>query len=312
MALIFPLDTLAIFAGGLILLLAGAHYLIPGTMGLARRLSLPPALVATIIIAGGTSAPELIVSVEAAILDKPHLIWGNVVGSNITNILLVLGLGALVSPLQLTDPHIKRDATIMLALTAILLFCGWVLGTLPVWMAALFILFVGIYIWQAIRHGHAGTEDEGADTVPLRTAFVMAVGGLAGLLTGANLMVHAAAALATEAGISEAVVGLTIIAIGTSLPEIAAAIASMMKRRADVALGNVLGSNIFNIAAVMGGAGLFGPLAAPADLNGLAFLTLTGATALLSVMIWRDYRLGRRWAFVFISFFSYYMIAAIY
>ena len=312
MALIFPLDTLAIFAGGLILLLAGAHYLIPGTMGLARRLSLPPALVATIIIAGGTSAPELIVSVEAAILDKPHLIWGNVVGSNITNILLVLGLGALVSPLQLTDPHIKRDAAIMLALTAALIVCGWVLGTLPVWMAALFILFVGIYIWQAIRHGHAGTEDEGADILPLRTAFVMAVGGLAGLLIGANLMVHAAAALAAEAGISEAVIGLTIIAIGTSLPEIAAAVASMMKRRADVALGNVLGSNIFNIAAVMGGAGLFGPLAAPADLNGLAFLTLAGATALLSVMIWRDYRLGRRWAFVFISFFSYYMIAAIY
>ena len=312
MALIFPLDTLAIFAGGLILLLAGAHYLIPGTMGLANRLSLPPALVATIIIAGGTSAPELIVSIEAAILDKPHLIWGNVVGSNITNILLVLGLGALVSPLQLTDPHIKRDAAIMLALTGILLVCGWVLGRLPVWMAALFILFVGIYIWQAIRHGHAGTEDEGADILPLRTAAVMAIGGLAGLLIGANLMVHAAAALAAEAGISEAVIGLTIIAIGTSLPEIAAAVASMMKRRADVALGNVLGSNIFNIAAVMGGAGLFGPLAAPADLNGLAFLTLTGATALLSVMIWRDYRLGRRWAFVFISFFSYYMIAAIY
>ena len=312
MALIFPLDTLAIFAGGLILLLAGAHYLIPGTMGLANRFSLPPALVATIIIAGGTSAPELIVSIEAAILDKPHLIWGNVVGSNITNILLVLGLGALVSPLQLTDPHIKRDAAIMLALTGILLVCGWVLGRLPVWMAALFILFVGIYIWQAIRHGHAGTEDEGADILPLRTAAVMAIGGLAGLLIGANLMVHAAAALAAEAGISEAVIGLTIIAIGTSLPEIAAAVASMMKRRADVALGNVLGSNIFNIAAVMGGAGLFGPLAAPADLNGLAFLTLAGATALLSVMIWRDYRLGRRWAFVFISFFSYYMIAAIY
>ena len=306
--MIIPLDALALLSLGLILLLAGGHYLIPGTMAIAHKMRLSPALVATILIAGGTSAPELIVSIDAALIGRTDLIWGNIIGSNITNIFLVLGISVLVTPILMTDKMVQRDGKILLVLTAALMGFAVLADALPRWASILLLIFLAYYIWQAIRKDEIPMDEaEDGAALPFWKGASYGIGGIIGLLIGADLIVDNAVIIALQAGISEAVIGLTIIAIGTSLPEIAAAVAGMMRGRADVALANVLGSNIFNIAAVMGVAGLFGSMPAPAGINSFALPVLAVATLLLSILIITKTPLNRRWGIVFIAFFVMFL-----
>lgn len=310
--MIFPIDALAYLSLGLILLLAGGHYLIPGTIALAGYLRLSPALLATLIVAGGTSAPELMVSIDAAIAGRTDLIWGNVIGSNITNILLVMGLGALMAPIAISDPTIKRDTKIMLLLSLFLVAIALIFGALPLWGSILLVLFLVIYIWQTVKHDKPNSDaDQDGDALPLWRSALYGVGGIAGLLLGAELIVDNAVIIASMAGLSEALIGLTIVAIGTSLPEIATSVASMIKGRSDVAIGSIIGSNIFNIAAVMGIAGLLGEMPAPAELNQLAFPVFLASALLLMVLVLSGKHLSKRWAVVFIGFFAAYMIGNI-
>ena len=235
---------------GLVLLLVGGEWLVRGAAGMARIWRVPPILIGVTIIGMGTSMPELMVSVEAAFAGAPGIAIGNVVGSNIANILLILGLSAAVTPLIAPFAKLRFDLTWMIAAAVLLpiVFYDLVLSRLE--GLAFVLLLAGFLIWS-VRRSEA-EEDDGEPPSSLPVAAVTAAVGLGGILIGAWLLVDSASNIARYFGISEAVIGLTIVAIGTSLPEMATSVIAAMRGQRDLAIGNAVGSNIFNILAILG------------------------------------------------------------
>lgn len=252
---------------GLVLLTVGAEGFVRGSASLARRLGLSPLVVGLTVVALGTSSPELVVSVRAALDGRGGISIGNVVGSNIVNIGLILGLSALLFPLRVQARIIRFDVPILLVATALLLLMiqddrlGRLEGA---------VLFAGIvaYILFTLRASREESDvvrDEYEESVPkVRGSWVkdavFAVLGLAGLLIGARSMVNGAVQLAQAYGVSESIIGLTIVAVGTSLPELASSLLAAYRKEPDIAVGNVIGSNIFNILGILGTAALVSPL----------------------------------------------------
>tara|TARA_X000000950_G_scaffold22244_1_gene23884 strand:+ start:212 stop:1228 length:1017 start_codon:yes stop_codon:yes gene_type:complete len=311
-------------------LLAGGSILIPGVVSLARQMGLPAVAVTVIVIAGGTSTPELIVSVDAALVGSPGIVWGNLIGSNIANIALVLGLGMLVQPVT-SDVTNNRQLTGLLLVTLLIggvCLTGGMTGlSRYLFSSALLAGFV-VYLFWLVRHTtdphYNNTQpserhrtkysqsDEKlqktikgslAEDMSLTRAAVFAVGGVICLVAGADAFVWSGAELARSYGWSEDVIGLTIVAVGTSLPEIISLLASLQHRRHDIALGSVVGSNLFNFTLVLGTAGLSGSLPA-SDLSGQFMMPILFAlTAILVVCTTLNQPLGRRSGFVFIGFY---------
>ncbi|MBT4739151.1 MAG: calcium/sodium antiporter [Rhodospirillaceae bacterium] len=246
---------------GLILLSGGADYLIRGAVAVATRMNISPLVVGLTIVALGTSLPELIVCVRAAMAGASGIAVGNIVGSNIANILLIIGAGALMCPISANRNHFLRDSLLMLGATglfiAIALTGSFAATSGAIMIALLFVFLIFSYV-QGRKHG---TDDlsmidmdeiaAGDAVTPLR-ATLWIVGGLIGVAVGAELLVGGATTIARGLGVSEEVIGLTMVAIGTSLPELATVIAAAAKRQTDLIVGNVMGSNIFNILGVMG------------------------------------------------------------
>ncbi|MBT5241128.1 MAG: calcium/sodium antiporter [Rhodospirillaceae bacterium] len=246
---------------GLILLSGGADYLIRGAVAVATRMNISPLVVGLTIVALGTSLPELIVCVRAAMAGASGIAVGNIVGSNIANILLIIGAGALMCPISGNRNHFLRDSLLMLGATglfiAIALTGSFAATSGAIMIALLFVFLIFSYV-QGRKHG---TDDlsmidmdeiaAGDAVTPLR-ATLWIVGGLIGVAVGAELLVGGATTIARGLGVSEEVIGLTMVAIGTSLPELATVIAAAAKRQTDLIVGNVMGSNIFNILGVMG------------------------------------------------------------
>jgi cation:H+ antiporter len=253
-------------AAGLVLLVFGGDALVRGAVSLALRLGIPALIVGLTVVAFGTSAPELLVSVTAALGGQAGIAIGNVVGSNIVNILLILGLPALLTTIHSSQSDTRRSYFVMLAVSlgfALLCFTA----PLRWWHGVLLLAVLAAVIWDNIRtaraHRAANSEDrlEGADdhmAVWKITVFIIA--GLVGLGIGANLLVTGAVNIARAAGISETVIGLTLVAVGTSLPELVTSIIAAIRKQADVAMGNVIGSNIFNILSILGVTALIAPL----------------------------------------------------
>lgn len=256
--------TVFFFILGLIILTAGAEVLVRGSSQLAGRIGIPPLIIGLTIVAFGTSAPEMAVSVKAAFIGQADIALGNVVGSNIFNILFILGLSALIVPLTISRQIIRIELAIMIG-TAILAALLALDGNISRVDGA--ILFAGIIIYTILqvmlarreRNQEAITEIEGVDLTKLKPTpigyvkdIIMIVVGLLVLVYGARMMVDAAVEIARALGISELVIGLTIIAAGTSMPEVAASVMASLKGERDLAVGNVVGSNIFNILAVLG------------------------------------------------------------
>ncbi len=246
---------------GLILLSGGADYLIRGAVAIAARLKISPLVVGLTIVALGTSLPELVVCVRAAMEGAPGIAVGNIVGSNIANILLIIGAGALMCPISANRNHFLRDSLLMLGATALFIaiaFTGSFVALSGAVMVGLLFAFLFFSYVQGKKHG---TDDLSmidmddvapADIVtPLRAA-IWVLGGLVAVAVGAELLVGGAPTIARGLGVSEEVIGLTMVAIGTSLPELATVIAAAAKRHTDLIVGNVMGSNIFNILGVMG------------------------------------------------------------
>ena len=293
---------------GLCGLLVGGTVLIPGVVSLARYLRLPAAVVAVIVIAGGTSAPELLVSVDAALVGAPGIVWGNLVGSNIANILLVLGLGMLIQPVS-ADKAGRRQLLIMGGLTVLVWFicaAGGLNGAAGKLVSGA--LVCGFVFWMVMLlrrpDGQDGLHEPSADThLPPVQAITYAVGGLVCLVAGADAFVWSGATLARSWGWPEAVVGMSFIAIGTSLPEIISVLASLRQKRGDIALGSVVGSNTFNFSLVLGAAGLAGPL--PADIITLTLLmpVLAAASFVLICTSLLKQPLGVRSGLVFVGFY---------
>lgn len=246
---------------GLVLLSGGADYLIRGAVAIASSLNISPLVVGLTVVALGTSLPELVVCVRAAIEGSPGIAVGNVVGSNIANILLILGAGALIFPITANRNHFLRDASIMLGATVlfvVLSFSGaftFVPGAAMLGLLFVFLLFSYV---QGKKHGidDLGLIDLGDAepeiAVSTAKAALWILGGLVAVALGAELLVNGATTIARGLGVSEEVIGLTMVAIGTSLPELATVVAAARKRHTDLVVGNVMGSNIFNILGVMG------------------------------------------------------------
>ena len=292
---------------GLILLAYGGHILVPATINLAQKLKLSPAVIAVFVIAGGTSAPELIVSVQAAFYDSPAIALGNVIGSNIANSWLVIGIGALIAPISFISSHAYRDGWVMVVLTSILLASLFMIGALTLLPACLLLVITLYYLRHIIKADEVSSEEDADPQVSLAKASIMSALAILSLLAGAEMVVSGGKTLAMQAGISEGVVGLTIVAIGTSLPEIAAVIASQLKGRTDIALGNVLGSNIFNIGLILGLAGLIKPLPMGAGIDAISLLFLLAVTASLMMLIYAKMTIQKRMAFVFVGFYFLFL-----
>lgn len=252
---------------GLALLAWSADKFVDGASSSAQHLGLSPLLIGMLIIGFGTSAPEMVVSAMAALDDAPNLALGNAYGSNIANIALVLGLAAVIAPITVSSRIIRREIPL---LVLVLLVAGWQLqsGIITRWEAwillGLFLAFMGWAVYQGRNQDDVLGVDTSAELdsrpMPLRNAIFWLIAGLVVLVGSSRLLVWGAVDIATALGVSELVIGLTVVAIGTSLPELASCIAAVRKGEHDLALGNILGSNMFNTLAVVGIAGAITPI----------------------------------------------------
>mgnify|MGYP003677756429 CR=1 FL=1 len=244
--------------GGLILLTIGADGLVCAASTLAKRFGLSSLVIGIVIVGFGTSLPELAVSINAIIDNAPDIALGNVIGSNTANVLLILGLATLLGPLAAPRGSYLRDLGVMLSASLVIALLSWT-GSFG-WIAGLaMVCALVVYLGVALMRGADDTTENDADAPfpgtkirPLWQTSLMAVGGLAGLLIGASLMVSGAVGISRVFGLSEAVIGLTVVAVGTSLPELAAAIAAAYRKQPNLVLGNIIGSNIFNIFGILG------------------------------------------------------------
>lgn len=287
---------LLLTALGLGILLLGGEGTLRGAVGLARQLGVSPAMIGLTVVAFGTSAPELVVSLEAALAGAPAIAIGNVIGSNIANIMLILGVGAVIAPLVCDPMAVRRDATAMLGALLLLVGLGFS-GQILAWQGALMIMALVAYVFWSYRndrnngtpvsdlHAREAEQTGGVpEAMPVVLLYVLL--GLAALVGGAHLLVEGAVGLARAAGVSESVIGLSVVAIGTSLPELTATAVAAWRRHTDVAVANVLGSNLFNVLLILGAAALVGPLPISPDFVAVDMWVMLGAgVVLIPIMV---------------------------
>lgn len=286
---------------GFVLLLFGAEYLVRGAVALARRLKVAPMIIGMTIVAYGTTAPEMVVSLQAAVDGLPGISVGNVVGSNIANILLILGASAVIFPIVVKPTTLMRDATMCMG--AALVFTALALsGTVERWQGALMVAMLiafSIYAFtQERRRGKANDPGDMAEeladefkepTKPAWLSHLSVIGGIIAVVAGAKLLVTAAVATARTLGVDEAVIGLTIVAVGTSLPELATAVVAALRKHSEVAVGNILGAGIYNLFAIMGLVAVVAPIPVPPQIVAFDLWVMVAVTALLlTLLLWRN------------------------
>jgi cation:H+ antiporter len=315
--------TVVLFVAGLGLLVVGAEWLVRGASRLAAALGISPLVIGLTVVAYGTSAPEMAVSVKSAWAGQPDLALGNVVGSNVFNVLLILGASATITPLLVSSQLIRLDVPIMIGLSVLTLLLA---GDGSIGRLDGAILFAGAVAYTAFqirqsRRESAALQDEYAQEYgPKRSstaanlAFIAA--GLVLLVLGSRWLVNGAVAFAQALGVSELVIGLTIVAAGTSLPEVATSILAAFRGERDIAVGNVVGSNIFNILAVLGLAGLAAPSGLPAPAALLRFdLPVMIAVAIACLPVFASGATIARWEgalflFYYAAYTAYTVLAA--
>ncbi len=301
---------------GLVILLLAGDSLVRGAVNAALRLGVPALIVGLTIVAFGTSAPELLVSIQAIADGAPGIALGNVVGSNIANILLVLGIPALISGIRTGASDTRKSYVMMIA--ASVFFIGLAFYGPITWVHGLALLaFLAAVLTDQVRealafrrNGLAEAEEvEGADpSMPWWKIGLFTALGLVGLPLGADLLVDNSVSIARQFGVSETVIGLTLVAVGTSLPELATTVMAAIRREADVALGNVIGSNMFNLLAIMGVASLFGTIDVDRQFLTFDFWVMLGASLLLApFVISSKLDLTRGWGILFVALYGAYL-----
>lgn len=302
-------------AAGLGLLLFGGEMLVRGAVDVARRLGVSPLIIGLTIVAYGTSAPELLVSLEANLAGAPGIAIGNVVGSNIANILLIVGCSALIYPISCRHGRININGIAVLGAT-LLLFALGLNGTIgPLAAIPMLGLLVGFTAYsyytgrRDLESAAAALDAEGFEIGPKPVArdIVFLALGLVGVILGSHLLVTGAVELARSFGVSEATIGLTLVALGTSLPELATAVVAAYRRHSDVALGNVVGSNLFNILGIMGVVPLFGALPVPPAVVGFDFWVMLGTTVVFVGWTVARHSFGRIMAALFLFAYLAYI-----
>ena len=294
---------LVLFILGLLLLTAGGEALIRGSLAAAKRFDVSPLLSGLVILGFGTSMPELVVSVNAAIDGQPDIAIGNVVGSNIGNILLILGVCALITPLTVTPLALRRDAitVIVACLLFITLVGGSALGRID---ALVFLACLAAYLgWAYFTERKQSvpsaalhqSEAEAVTAVPITLRWILGalLIGLALLIVGSQVVLKGAIGMAQHFEIPESVVGLTLVAVGTSLPELSISVIAAVKKQADVAVGNILGSNIFNLLGILGISAALQPLLVPARVLDFDQWVMLGTALLLFAFLYTGRRLNR-------------------
>jgi K+-dependent Na+/Ca+ exchanger related-protein len=309
--------------GGLLLLVAGGDLLVRGAVHVAERLGMSPLVIGLTLVGFGTSMPELVTSVQAGLRDAPGVAYGNIVGSNIANILLITGVSALLCPVIVTRSVLWRDAGVMFAVAvffaglAMVFPMGRILGGMMIFG------LIG-YLWVVIRQERTSaqtstphdTSHAVSKTDPIQTAsrvsrslggsILIALIGLVMVIAGGWLLVGGAVALARGAGLSETLIGLTIVAVGTSLPELITSVIAALKRQGDVAFGNVVGSNIYNILGIGGTTALIAPSHVPEEIVRFDAPVMVGTSLLLMIFAATGMRIERReGAVLFAGYLAY-------
>ena len=311
------LDTALFALLGLALLGLGGDLLVRGAVGIAEVLKVSPLFTGLVLVGFGTSMPELVTSLTAALQGSPGIAIGNVVGSNIANILLILGLTATILPIPADPRSFRRDAP-MLAVATVVCLVVVETGHIGRFSGVVFLVLLSSYLVYTYR-----TENKRPDASALiheqqgkllepgaRPAIIsvlLALVGLVGIVGGARLLVTSSVEIAGVLGISDSVIGLTVVAVGTSLPELATSVVAALKRQTDIALGNIIGSNIFNILGILGATVLVQPIRIPQDVVTFDAWVLLGVTGLLLYYALTDARLSRSEGAVFLVLYASYV-----
>ena len=294
---------------GFALLITGADKFVEGASGVATKFKIPQIIIGLTIVAMGTSAPEAAVSISGALSGSPELSIGNAIGSNILNILFILGIVGCIVPLTVSKEVVKRDTPIMVAVT-VLLFCMCRKGSVDRIDGVILIVAFIVYLLVLIKFALAnkqGEEKESTETRSISRLLILSLFGLCAIVCGSKITVSSATEIATALGVSERVIGLTVIAFGTSLPELVTSIIAAKKGSADIAIGNIVGSNIFNILLILGLSALICPLPVAAGFvtDGVVVIL---ASILLAICIYADKLLSRAEAMIFLVCYGVYFI----
>ena len=294
----------ALLIFGLVLLVVCGELLVRGAVQVASRLGVSPLIIGLTLVGFGTSTPELVTSVQAGLSGSPGIAYGNIVGSNIANIFLILGLAALITPILVSANALKRDSAVMVGVAVLFTCLAWAMpfgvavGAVFIGLLAAYILFA---IWQERRvvgTDHGAVFDKSAaaqiadpaleqgQTRPgsLILSLAIAIAGLVAVIIGGKFLVDGAVQLARGIGISETIIGLTIVALGTSLPELVTSVMAALRKETDMAFGNIVGSNIYNILGIGGVTALIAPSNVPEQIIGFDSLVMIGASAILVFM----------------------------
>lgn len=278
-----------ILLAGLLLILFGANWLVDGSSSIAKRFGISEFVIGLTIVGIGTSTPEMVVSFLSSFQGKADMAIGNIVGSNIFNTMMILGVTALIAPLAITKSNLKKDIPLNIIVTLLLIILGMnftLFGKGEDQLSRLDgVILLGVfawYIWSSFRSDNADPEEDGDGIKEYKTgiSILLIVAGLAGLIIGGRLFVNSATELAKMFGVSDKFIAITVMAAGTSMPELATCVVAALKGRGQLALGNVLGSNISNILLILGGAALINPL----SFSGMTYVDL-GAVLLSALFI---------------------------
>lgn len=278
-----------ILLGGLLLILFGANWLVDGSSSIAKRFGISEFVIGLTIVGIGTSTPEMVVSFLSSFQGKADMAIGNIVGSNIFNTMMILGVTALISPLAITKSNLKRDIPLNIFVTVLLILLGMNLTIFGMGNDQLcridgliLLALFAWYLWVSFRSDTGDSEEDGEGIKEYKTivSVLLIIAGLAGLVIGGRLFVNSATELAKMFGVSDKFIAITVMAAGTSMPELATCVVAAIKGRGQLALGNVLGSNISNILLILGGAALINPL----SFSGMSYVDL-GAVLISAIFI---------------------------
>ena len=305
-----------LIVAGFVLLIVGADFIVKGSVAIANKLKVPPLIIGLTIVAFGTSAPEFVVSVTSALQGAEGLVLGNVVGSNIANILLILGGAAIVYPIAVDKKSFYRDFSFLLFVSIVFTLFA-LSGTFVRWMGILMLLmliaFVVLNYYSAKKSGQTDIESSTSPWNDKGWLFVIGgtVLGLAGIVYGADLLVDGAVMIAQYFGVSEEIIGLTIIAFGTSLPELATSCVAAYRKQSDLAVGNVLGSNIWNIVFILGVAATITDVSVPTQFIRFDIWIMLAATVVLLPRVYRYGKISRTAGVLFVLSYILYLVAQI-
>lgn len=312
------LNSIFLIIAGFILLMGGAEYMVKGAVAIANRLHIPTIIIGLTIVAFGTSAPEFVVSIKSALNGSAGISVGNIVGSNIANILLVLGLTALISPITCDKETFIRDYKFLFISSA--LFIIFSLNNVFIfWHGIVFLLVLGYFVYHNYKNSSQEensetSNDENTDSLPNKSWFFVSfitIAGLISIIYGADVLINGAVKMARLLGVSEEIIGLTIIAVGTSLPELATTALATIRHQTDVAIGNIVGSNIWNVIFIMGATATITEVPVPRQFLYYDMWVMALASILLYLAMIRKSRLTRIEGGTFLIFYIIYVITQI-